>query len=94
MRKFLWTAARVATLCVWLCGSLIVLVFVPSKPQAMPMFARKSRRPTLGVGGPYKPMAKGDRVGRESEGFVVPLTLLHNSSRGKEPCFGYGRVWR
>ena len=41
MRKFLWTAARVATLCVWLCGSLIVLVFVPSRPQAMPMFARK-----------------------------------------------------
>src|SRR6267142_5650978 len=33
-----------------------------------------SRRPTLGVGGPYKPTAKGDRVGRESEGFVVPKT--------------------
>ena len=31
-----------------------------------------SRRPTLGAGGPYKPTAKGDRVGRESEGFVVP----------------------
>ena len=33
-----------------------------------------SRRPASGVGGPYKPTAKGDRAGRESEGSVVPLT--------------------
>ena len=33
-------------------------------------------------------------AGRESEGFVVPVTLVINASRGKEPCFGCGRVWR
>ena len=33
-----------------------------------------SRRPTSGEGGPYKPSVKGDRVGRESEGPVIPLT--------------------
>jgi hypothetical protein len=32
------------------------------------------RRPTSGEGGPYKPMAKGGRAGRESEGLVVPST--------------------
>jgi hypothetical protein len=47
-----------------------------------------------GEGGPYKPTAKAERAGRESEGFVVPLTLAINASRGKEPCFGCGRVWR
>jgi len=31
-------------------------------------------RPTLGDGGSYKPMVKGSRAGRESEGFVVALT--------------------
>jgi len=30
--------------------------------------------PTSGEGGSYKPMAKGSRAGRESEGFVVVLT--------------------
>jgi hypothetical protein len=48
-----------------------------------------SRRPTLGVGGSYKPMAKGDRVGRESEGFVV-LSKPVKAGGGKEPCFGRG----
>src|SRR5437868_3822265 len=47
-----------------------------------------------GEGGPYKPMAKADRAGRESEGFIVPLTPDNKSGRGKEPCFGYGRAWR
>jgi len=47
-----------------------------------------------GEGGLYKPSAKADRAGRESEGFTVPTTLATNASRGKEPCFGYGRVWR
>ena len=32
-----------------------------------------SRRLTFSEGGPYKPMAKEDRAGRESEGFIVPL---------------------
>jgi hypothetical protein len=31
-------------------------------------------RPTSGEGGAYKPMAKGNRAGRESEGFVVAWT--------------------
>jgi hypothetical protein len=53
-----------------------------------------------GEGGPYKPMAKADRAGRESEGFIVPKGRLRlpvkpaKAGRGKEPCFGYGRVWR
>jgi hypothetical protein len=47
-----------------------------------------------GEGGSYKPMAKADRAGRESEGFIVPLKPDNKSGRGKEPCFGDGRVWR
>jgi len=54
-----------------------------------------------GEGDPYKPMAKAERAGRESEGFVVPkgrrrlpVTPDNKSGRGKEPCFGYDRVWR
>ena len=54
----------------------------------------RSRRPTLGEGGPYKPMAKGDRAGRESEGFIVPLTPVEKIGRGKRPCFGCGGVGR
>ncbi len=61
--------------------------------RAMP--CRKS-----GEGDPYKPKAKADRAGRESEGFIVPMGRLHlpvkpaKAGGGKEPCFGYGRVWR
>jgi hypothetical protein len=33
-----------------------------------------SRRLTFSEGGPYKPKAKGERAGRESEGSVVPMT--------------------
>lgn len=53
-----------------------------------------SWRPTSGEGGPYKPMVKGDRAGRESEGFVVPLTPVEKAGRGKGPCFGRGCVRR
>jgi len=53
-----------------------------------------SWRPTLGVGGPYKPTAKGDRVGRESEGSIVPWTPVEKAGRGKGPCFGRGGVGR
>ena len=53
-----------------------------------------SRRPTLGVGDPYKLMAKGDRVGRESEGSIVPTTPVEKAGRGKGPCFGRGCVRR
>ena len=53
-----------------------------------------SRLLTLSEGDPYKPMAKADRAGRESEGFIVPLKPDNKSGRGKEPCFGYGRAWR
>ena len=47
-----------------------------------------------GEGGPYKPMAKAERAGRESEGFIVPLKPATNAGRGKGPCFGCGRVRR
>jgi hypothetical protein len=53
-----------------------------------------SRRPTSGAGDPYKPTAKGDRAGRESEGFIVPLTPVEKAGRGKGPCFGRGCVRR
>ena len=53
-----------------------------------------SRRPTLGEGGPYKPTAKGDRAGRESEGPIVPPTPVEKAGRGKGPCFGRGGEWR
>jgi hypothetical protein len=51
-----------------------------------------SWRPTLGVGDPYKPKAKGERAGRESEGFIVPSTPVLKAGRGKGPCFGCGDV--
>ena len=53
-----------------------------------------SWRPASGVGGPYKPTAKGDRAGRESEGPVVPWTPVEKAGRGKGPCFGRGGVGR
>jgi hypothetical protein len=46
-----------------------------------------------GEGDPYKPMAKAERAGRESEGFIVS-TKLAKAGGEKEPCFGCGRVWR
>lgn len=46
-----------------------------------------------GEGGPYKPMAKANRAGRGSEGFIVPTKPV-KAGGGKEPCFGCGRVWR
>lgn len=56
---------------------------------------RDPSRPLMsGDGEAYKPKVKESRAGRESEGFIVPLTLLHNSSRGKGPCFGHGHDWR
>ena len=53
-----------------------------------------SWRPTLGEGGSYKPMAKGNRAGRESEGFIVPWTPVEKAGRGKGPCFGHAGVRR
>jgi hypothetical protein len=53
-----------------------------------------SWRPTSGAGDSYKPMAKGSRAGRESEGFIVPLTPAEKAGRGKEPCFGRAGVRR
>ena len=49
---------------------------------------------TSGEGDSYKPTAKGDRAGRESEGFIVPLTPVDKAGRGKEPCFGRADVRR
>ena len=53
-----------------------------------------SWRSTLDEGGSHKPMAKGNRAGRESEGFVVPLTPADKAGRGKGPCFGRVGVGR
>ena len=53
-----------------------------------------SRRSTSDEGGSYKPTAKGNRAGRESEGFVVPLTPADKAGRGKGPCFGRVGVGR
>ena len=47
-----------------------------------------SWRPTSGEGDSYKPTAKGNRAGRESEGFIVPRKPADKAGRGKEPCFG------
>ncbi len=53
-----------------------------------------------GEGDPYKPMAKAERAGRESEGFIVPKGRRSlpvkpvKAGGGKGPCFGCGRVWR
>ena len=44
-----------------------------------------SQRPTSGEGGSYKPMAKWNRAGRESEGFIVPLTPVERLDEGKDP---------
>jgi hypothetical protein len=52
-----------------------------------------SRLLTSSEGGPYKPTAKAERAGRESEGFVVPTKPV-KAGGGKEPCFGDGRGWR
>jgi len=44
--------------------------------------------PTSGGGGCYKPKAKCNRAGRESEGFIVLTMLVEKTSGGKGPCFG------
>ncbi len=53
-----------------------------------------SWRLTSGEGGSYKPMAKGNRAGRESEGFIVLTTPVEKAGRGKELYFGRVGVWR
>jgi hypothetical protein len=45
-----------------------------------------SQRPTSGEGGSYKPMAKWNRAGRESEGFIVPLTPVERPDEGRDPA--------
>src|SRR5438132_12221442 len=46
------------------------------------------RQPSSGEGGSYKPEAKGNRAGRESEGLVLPLT-----AGTKTPSEGRGPAW-
>ena len=45
-----------------------------------------SWRPTSGEGGSYKPMAKWNRAGRESEGFIVLLTPVERPDEGRDPA--------
>jgi len=51
------------------------------------------RLPLEGEGGPYKPMAKGDRAGRKSEGAVVPLMARTKTApEGRAPALIAPRV--
>jgi len=50
-----------------------------------------TRRPTLGEGGAYKPMAKARRVERESEGLIVAMKA-GNAAGARGPCFGRARA--
>ena len=61
----------------------------PDTEQERPVLAA-----TSGEGGSYKPTAKGNRAGRESEGFIVLTTPSEKLGRGKGPCFGRAGVWR
>ena len=61
----------------------------PNAEQERPVPAAMS-----GEGGSYKPTVKGNRAGRESEGFIVPLTPVEKAGRGKGPCFGRVDVGR
>jgi hypothetical protein len=45
-----------------------------------------SQRPTSGEDDSYKPTAKGSRVGRESEGFIVPTTPVERPEEGRDPA--------
>ena len=63
-------------------------------PSRRPVLGRRCRATLSGEGGPYKPMAKWDRAGRESEGLIVLLTPVDKAGRGKGPCFGRGGVGR
>ena len=46
-----------------------------------------TQRPMSGEGGSHKPMAKGDRAGRESERFVVPLMPVATTPvEGRDPA--------
>jgi hypothetical protein len=45
-----------------------------------------SQRPTSGEGGSYKPRAKWNRVGRESEGFIVLMTPVERPDEGRDPA--------
>ncbi len=61
----------------------------PNAEQERPVPAAAS-----GEGDLYKPMVKGDRVGRESEGFIVLLKPIDKIGRGKGPCVGHAGVRR
>jgi hypothetical protein len=45
-----------------------------------------SRRSTSDEGGSYKPTAKWNRAGRESEGFIVLLTPVERPDEGRDPA--------
>lgn len=45
-----------------------------------------SRRSTSDAGDPYKPKAKGERAGRESEGLVVLKTVAERRQEGRSPA--------
>jgi hypothetical protein len=53
-----------------------------------PMWNRRgpTRWPTSGRSDPYKPTAKWDQTGRESEGPIVPLTPGESPAEGRGPA--------
>ncbi len=55
-------------------------------PSRRPVLGRQCRATTSGVGGPYKPMVKGDRAGRESEGLIVLWTPDESPDEGRGPA--------
>lgn len=63
-------------------------------PSRRPVGGTRGRATSSGAGGPYKPKAKWDRAGRESEGSIVLRTPVEKAGRGKGPCFGRGGVGR
>ena len=53
-----------------------------------------SWRSTSDEGGSYKPTAKGNRAGRESEGFIVPRTPAERPVEGRDPALVAAAFWR
>jgi|SRR6187551_1953871 hypothetical protein len=90
-------ATTKATDCIWKRGWMQDTHGVLRRARVQSLIRNRrdpSWRPTSGGGGSYKPMAKGNRAGRESEGFIVLTTPSEKLGRGKGPCFGRAGVWR
>ena len=84
-------ATTKATDCIWKRGWMQDTHGVLRRARVQSLIRNRrdpSWRSTSDEGGSYKPMAKGNRAGRESEGFIVLTTPANKAGRGKGPCFG------